>query len=74
MTGAAILGSLGDIPSGPADFLMFRFETRATPGATLTGTEKIKIKFGCLCLNINNTGKVKTDSLILREVKNSWTY
>ena len=38
MTGAAtILSSLGDIPSGPADFLMFRLERISETGATLTG-------------------------------------
>ena len=35
MTGAAILSSLGDIPSGPAYFLMFRLERISETGATL---------------------------------------
>ena len=29
--------SLGDIPSGPADFLMFRLERTSETGPTLTG-------------------------------------
>ena len=37
MTGAAILSSLGDSPSGPADFLMFRLERISETEATLTG-------------------------------------
>ena len=41
MTKAAILSSLGDIPSGPADLLMFRLERTSETRATLT--MKIKI-------------------------------
>ena len=54
MTGAAILSSLGDIPSGPADLLMFRLERTSETRATLT--MKIKTKFGCPRLNTDNPG------------------
>ena len=54
MTGAAIVSSLGDFPSGADDLLMFRLERTSETRATLT--MKIKFKLGCLRLNIDNTG------------------
>ena len=79
MTGAAILSSLGDIPSGPAELLMFRLERTSETRATLT--MEIKTRFGYLRLNTDNPGvarkfihwtdKVRTDSLIVGDVKYS---
>ena len=40
MTKAAILSSLGDIPSGPVDLLMFRLERTSETRATLTMKRK----------------------------------
>ena len=56
MTGAAILSNLGDTPSRPADFLTFRLERISETRAMCTNWMKMKIKFGCLRLNIDNTG------------------
>ena len=60
MTGAAILSSLGDIPSGPADLLMFRLERTSETRATLT--MKIKTKFEYLRLNTDNPGVARKSS------------
>ena len=77
MTGAAILSCLGDIPPGPADLLMFRLERTSETRATLT--MKIKTKFRYLRLVLttlawlenSSTDKVRTDSLIVGDVKYS---
>ena len=73
MKRAPILGSLGAILSGPANFPMFRLE-RISENSGHTNWMKIKIDFGCLRLNIHNTAlastdKVKTDSSIVENVE-----
>ena len=60
MTGAAILSSLGGIPSGPAGFRTFRLERISeTLGAF------VLILTTLTWLESSSTEKVRTDSLIV---------
>ena len=55
MTGAPILSNLGVFLSRPADFLTLILERISQTRAMHTNWMKMKIKFGCLRHNIDNT-------------------
>ena len=80
MTGAAILSSLGGIPSGPAGFRTFRLERISETRATLTGWKEKLILGAFVSILTTLAWKlhprkrlIRTDSLIVGDVKYSLT-